>query len=248
MMSDHSQCWSQEIHRDPFELAIDASTCPMCQFSVVPDPTSASDQDVDEKFYLEGSADWGKKRVHWEDEPRKRSKLQRKTTWSMGLHIAEHLHHLMVITLQIISSMDAESYGESGAGSAIDRTNKPVTNEGGGQRSGLGRLELDSQPSVSFVPAEDLSLATNLTLNQAHVDANQEGGNWDFLRRDEMMGEVDREVVRAFTRGRDLEGGETLSWETREVPVRYHSPPDPPIQIGDVHVRLVMAEVSSTGA
>lgn len=34
------------------------------------------------------------------------------TPWEMGLHIADHLHFLMIVTLQLLSAMDGASHGE----------------------------------------------------------------------------------------------------------------------------------------
>ncbi|KAK6537216.1 hypothetical protein TWF694_011413 [Orbilia ellipsospora] len=34
------------------------------------------------------------------------------TTWAMGSHIAEHLHYLMILSLQLASAMEAVAYGE----------------------------------------------------------------------------------------------------------------------------------------
>jgi hypothetical protein len=60
-----------------------ASSCPLCLFSIEENPLS--DQ------------------IETEDADNERTM----TLWAMGLHIANHLYHLMIVSLQIMSAMQA---------------------------------------------------------------------------------------------------------------------------------------------
>ncbi|CAI6331911.1 unnamed protein product [Periconia digitata] len=88
-----------------------ASSCPLCLFTI-------DEQPLDERLVANDSSD-----------------QNRNTSWAMGSHVADHLHHLMIISLQIMSAMQvshnedqdqrqghpqSQSSGPSTAFSALD--------------------------------------------------------------------------------------------------------------------------------
>ncbi|KAK6499942.1 hypothetical protein TWF481_010298 [Arthrobotrys musiformis] len=89
------------------------SSCPLCFFRL--ETEAAWD---DEPAPVESTLG-GNKRVVSHGKPEKRVKLSAHakvtTSWEMGSHVAEHLHYLMIVTLQLMSAMDGTSYGDEGA-------------------------------------------------------------------------------------------------------------------------------------
>jgi nucleoside phosphorylase len=110
-----------------------ASCCPLCLFSVEAEPTSG-DQSDDTIQTTEGSHG-DKRRLESPKGPKKRAKNsstsakvdRTSTSWAMGVHIADHLHYLMIISLQLMSAMNGSSYGEGDTQSVPNSPNSRIS-------------------------------------------------------------------------------------------------------------------------
>ncbi|KAF4637028.1 hypothetical protein G7Y89_g1068 [Cudoniella acicularis] len=87
---------------------------------------------------------------------------RRTTTWSIGLHIAERLHYLMIISLQPISAIDAISYMEGDTRSITESTSRRLSSPENDQlKTKLFRLLSEFQESITWFDVDDLGLESS---------------------------------------------------------------------------------------
>ncbi|KAF3907997.1 hypothetical protein ABW20_dc0108221 [Dactylellina cionopaga] len=126
-----------------------ASSCPLCLFRVDAHPTQ--DYEPNNATSSMEASQGEKKRLVLQGRSEKRVKLssdaikanKKATSWAMGSHIAEHLHYLMIVSLQLMSAMNGASDGEG------DTQSVPSTPSGYLSVPGDDRLKnrLDDLPS-----------------------------------------------------------------------------------------------------
>ncbi|KAF3314537.1 hypothetical protein TWF173_004620 [Orbilia oligospora] len=91
------------------------SSCPLCLFPLNGDLNSHHSGDEPDNPEVPPGE---KKRLGPHRKSEKRVKLSSDaevvTSWEMGSHIAEHLHHLMIVSLELISAIDGGPYDEDG--------------------------------------------------------------------------------------------------------------------------------------
>ncbi|KAF3935791.1 hypothetical protein ABW19_dt0201617 [Dactylella cylindrospora] len=126
-----------------------ASSCPLCLFRLEADPPQ-DDKSDDAIFHTEASQ--GEKRLGPHRQSQKRVKLSSDTvSWAMGSHIAEHMHHLMIMSLQLMSAMSGASYGEgdlqSVSGALSSHTSAPSHDW---LKDKLDDLPSDAQGSITW--------------------------------------------------------------------------------------------------
>lgn len=85
-----------------------ASTCPLCFFKVEENDSRSSESQLialsSHRKHRVGSPQRSHKRVKLMPDPI--DDERKATTWAMGEHIAEHLYHLMLVSLLLMVSMD----------------------------------------------------------------------------------------------------------------------------------------------
>ncbi|EPS39001.1 hypothetical protein H072_7246 [Dactylellina haptotyla CBS 200.50] len=140
-----------------------ASSCPLCWFAIEGEPSQ--DDESDEVISSADTSQGKKKHLELHRKSIKRVKLlsgtieanKVATSWAMGSHIAEHLHYLMIVSLQLMSAIEGASYGEGDTQSDSGFPNSHM--------SALGRDELKNR-------LDDLPSDVQGSIDWSHVDEN----------------------------------------------------------------------------
>ncbi|KAK6336872.1 hypothetical protein TWF718_009661 [Orbilia javanica] len=146
-----------------------ASSCPLCLFRLEADPLQ--DDDPDDGIPATDASQVEKKRPEFHRRSVKRVKLSSNTveankvatSWAMGSHIAEHLHHSMIVSLQLMSAMDGASYGEDDERSDPDSPSSRVSALGHNQlENRLEDLPSEVQGSIAWSEVDESLSITGL--------------------------------------------------------------------------------------
>ena len=112
------------------------STCPLCLFSLQASLTQGTESTT------------SRKTTTYMDNVGKKTEI---TSWEMGSHIADHLHHLMIVSLQIFSSMRTPAEGDDDTRSLSSGPSVGISGSDGDQaRKRLEDLPEDLQGSIDW--------------------------------------------------------------------------------------------------
>ncbi|KAK6515996.1 hypothetical protein TWF281_004586 [Arthrobotrys megalospora] len=134
-----------------------ASSCPLCLFRLDADP--AQETRLDGVTAPTETSQGEKKRLGLHRQSIKKVKLASSaveannitTSWAMGSHIAEHLHYLMIVSLQLMSAMDGAAYGEGDTDDDIDAPSSRVSAPGQNElEDKLADLPSEVQGSIAW--------------------------------------------------------------------------------------------------
>lgn len=177
-----------EIQRPP-------SCCPLCLFSL--EGGSASGDKPDDTVGAMKSSHKDKRQLESSNRPNEPVEYTSDsagvdrtiTSWEMGSHIAEHLHYLMILSLQLISAMNGSSYGEGDKQSEPSSPNSSMSLLSDGQlKARLDDLPGELQRRMSWSDVSETAMYINHDLmiipDDANYVENEHGGDssWDIIK------------------------------------------------------------------
>ncbi|KAF3271307.1 hypothetical protein TWF217_005706 [Orbilia oligospora] len=131
-----------------------APLCPLCFFRVETD-LNHEEKPTDDYMSPDETSQGQRKKVKYSQNTIRPEKIV--TSWAMGLHIAEHLHYLMVVSLQLMSAMNGELYGKNDTESTlISNSSSNIISEPGKEvKEKLEDLSSNSMKSLGWFDLED---------------------------------------------------------------------------------------------
>ncbi|KAF3314545.1 hypothetical protein TWF173_004628 [Orbilia oligospora] len=150
------------------DYAIEGATlaplCPLCFFRVETDLTH-EEKGMDDYMSPDETSQGQLKRICPHKQSEKRVKYSPNTTrpkeivtsWAMGSHIAEHLHYLMVVSLQLMSAIDGEPCGKDDTKSILisNSSSSFISEPGNEVKNKLEDLPSDLMGSFDWTDPED---------------------------------------------------------------------------------------------
>ncbi|TGJ72398.1 hypothetical protein EYR41_004296 [Orbilia oligospora] len=130
-----------------------ASLCPLCFFRVETD-LDHEEKPTDDYTSPDEASQGQRKKVKYSKNTTGPEKIV--TSWAMGSHIAEHLHYLMVVSLQLMSAMNGELYGKNDTESTLisNSSSNIISGPGKEVREKLEDLSSNSMKSLGWFDLE----------------------------------------------------------------------------------------------
>ncbi|KAF3109335.1 hypothetical protein TWF103_005210 [Orbilia oligospora] len=131
-----------------------APLCPLCFFRVETD-LDHEEKPTDDYTSPDEASQGQRKKVKYSPNTTRPEKIV--TSWAMGSHIAEHLHYLMVVSLQLMSAMNRKLYGKNDTESTLtsNSSSNIISEPGKEVKEKLEDLSSNSMKSLGWFDLED---------------------------------------------------------------------------------------------
>ncbi|KAF3157604.1 hypothetical protein TWF569_000169 [Orbilia oligospora] len=131
-----------------------APLCPLCFFRVKTD-LDHEEKPTDDYTSPDEASQGQRKKVKYSPNTTRPEKIV--ASGAMGSHIAEHLHYLMVVSLQLMSAMNGELYGKNDMESTLtsNSSSNIISEPGKEVKEKLEDLSSNSMKSLGWFDLED---------------------------------------------------------------------------------------------